>query len=116
MTTRLVLTLVAFGLVACAEAPMQTASQATDILSEPYPEEQVKVKGLLEDISDAVRRKDLDRLESYHLYGPKFTKFGPNDHLDRQDAAAARADERGMSSLKAIHPTLSDVRVDVFGA
>jgi hypothetical protein len=37
-------------------------------------------------ILDAVTAKDFDPLVSYHLAGPKFTKFDDIEPLDRQDA------------------------------
>lgn len=50
--------------------------------------QQARVKQRLEEVFHAAETKDLPRLDSYHWYGPHFTKFagtGP-----RQDAATAR--------------------------
>ena len=59
---------------------------SADILTEPYVDSQKAVAARLEEILDACRVKDFDRLVAYHLAGPKFTKFDDAEPLDRQDA------------------------------
>lgn len=39
------------------------------------PKEAREIASRLQEIIDACQKKDFDRLERYHLYGPKFTKF-----------------------------------------
>jgi len=63
---------------------------------------------------DAAERKELDRVDSFHLYGPKFSKFDESG-LSRQDAAASQATERrGLAAVKAFKATIEDLKVDVF--
>jgi len=59
----------------CASAPRGKAAAE-------QPKEAREIAGRLLEIMDACEKKDFERLESYHLYGPKFTKFfdgGPPD-------------------------------------
>src|ERR1043166_9380452 len=50
---------------------------------------QTEVKERLALIFNAAETRDLDRLDSYHWYGPHFTKF-TSSARNRLDAAAAR--------------------------
>lgn len=78
--------------------------------------EQAQVARRIQEIMDAAQRKDIDRLESYHLYDPRFSKFDDFEPLERQDAEVARQLEReAITGLKAFEPTVSDLKVDVFG-
>lgn len=71
------------------------------------------MKQRLAEIFDAAETKDLPRLDSYHWYGPHFTKFagtGP-----RQDAATARQGEhQGLSALTGLKLRAEDLQIDVF--
>ena len=87
-----------------------------DVINEAYPDEQAKVEQRIRDIWSAVQNKDVDRLESYHLFGPKFTKFDDFEPLERQDAETTRRLEReAFTGVKAFVPNVTDLKVDVFG-
>ena len=87
-----------------------------DVINETYPEEQAKVEQRIQDIWSAVQNKEVDRLESYHLFGPKFTKFDDFEPLDRQDAETTRRLEReAITGVKAFVPNVTDLKADVFG-
>jgi ketosteroid isomerase-like protein len=87
-----------------------------DVLNETYPEEQAKVEQRIRDIMSAMENKALDRLESYHLFGPKFTKFDDFEPLDRQDAETTRRLEReAFAGAKEVVTNVTDLKVDVFG-
>lgn len=60
-------------------APSATAPRR-DIINEMYPDEQARVEQVLRAALDAGQKRELDRLDSYHLYGPKFTKFDDGDN------------------------------------
>jgi hypothetical protein len=88
---RQLLPVVAILLVGCATAP--TAKLTAD-----HPDEQAQIRRRLDEIFDAGKKKDLDRLDGYHFYGPKFTKFAA-ETPGRQDATAARQGEHdGLGS------------------
>jgi ketosteroid isomerase-like protein len=87
-----------------------------DVINETYPEEQAKVEQRIKDIMSALENKALDRLESHHLFGPKFTKFDDFEPLDRQDAETTRRLEReAFAGAKEVVTNVIDLKVDVFG-
>jgi ketosteroid isomerase-like protein len=90
-------------LTACATAPPRASASSAN--------EQVRQR--LTEIFHAAETKDLPRLDSYHWYGPHFTKFagtGP-----RLDAAAAREGEhKGLSALAGLKLTAENLQIDVF--
>ncbi len=96
-------------------APGCAAERAVDRSVESR-EDEAQVRRRLEEVFDAAEKKDLDRLDSYHLYGPRFTKFAESGSLVRQDASAAREGEhRGLTATGGLSMEASDVKVDVFG-
>src|SRR5262245_51820830 len=77
---------------------------------------QQQVERTLRDIMEAARRKDLDRIEAFHLYGPKFTKFDDWEPLDRQDAEQCRRSEReGLEAAETAEFSFGNLKVDIFG-
>lgn len=94
----------------------QTGADVTSALDDPRPDLQREVTAMLHDLLEAVRDRDVDRLESLHRYGPKFTKFDDFEPLHRQDAETCRLAEReGIEGLDEADFTLRDLQVDVFG-
>ncbi len=93
-----------------------TTAQHASILTEPYPSEQLEVERRVEDIMSAARTQAIDELESYHAFGPKFTKFDDFEPLERQDGETTRRLEReAILGVKEFDPRLVDPKVDVFG-
>jgi len=91
------------------------ATQTTADLREDSPEERAHLERQLRDILDASAQKDLDRLDSYHLYGPKFTKFAASSP-DRLDANAARKGEHdGLASIENLKLQAEFLKIDLFG-
>jgi ketosteroid isomerase-like protein len=79
------------------------------------PKEAREIAGRLLEIMDACEKKDFERLESYHLYGPKFTKFS-TESAGRLDADVARKGERdGLSAVNGLTMRTDDLKIDVFG-
>jgi ketosteroid isomerase-like protein len=101
----LVLAVVVAG---CASAPPPN-------LDAEYPAEKVQIQDRLREIFDAAAKPDLPRLDSYHFYGPKFTKF-PAAPAGRQDAAIARKGEHdGLGAIRALTMQAADLKIDIFG-
>ncbi len=93
------------------------AVQERSILIEQYTSEQEAVERRLAEIISAARRKAIDELESYHAFGPKFTKFDDFEPLERQDAGATKRLEReAILGVQEFSPEVVDLKVDVFGA
>ena len=90
----------------CASGPRGKVQQ---------PREAREIAGRLLEIMDACEKKDFVRLESYHLYGPKFTKFS-TESAGRLDAEPARKGERdGLSAVNGLSMRADGLKVDVFG-
>src|SRR5882724_6848659 len=93
--TRLFASSALAGLLATGCASPRTADLQAD-----YPEERAQIERRLQEVIVAAESKDFARLDSYHLYGPKFTKFSGSSS-QRLDAAAGRKGEHdGLGSSK----------------
>ena len=80
-----------------------------------YSKEQAQIRRRLDEIIGAAEKKDFERLDSYHLYGRKFTKFSP-EAPGRQDAEAARKGEHdGLAAATDLGMKADDLKIDVFG-
>ncbi len=91
------------------------ASRPSNRLTGDQPEAQAQIITRLNDIFDAAEKKDFARLDSYHLYGPKFTKYAP-EASGKLDAAAARQGEHdGLSRANGLSMNAEDLKIDVFG-
>ena len=89
---------------------------APNVISETYPGEQKQVAKRVHEIMAAVRARDIDLLESYHLWGPKFTKFDDWEPLSRQDAETTKQIEReGIGGAASFTADASQLKADVFG-
>jgi ketosteroid isomerase-like protein len=87
-----------------------------DMITMQYPEEQKKIERIVHEMFDAARQKDFDKLESFHLKGPKFTKFDDWEPLSRQDAETAMKAERdGFTQVSDFNAEVQDFKADVFG-
>ena len=77
--------------------------------------QQAEIRGVLNQIMDACEKKDLTRLDSYHLYGPKFTKFDTASR-GRLDAVASRtAEHNGLTAANDLHMQADDLDIEIFG-
>jgi hypothetical protein len=103
---------------AAALASMLASCRApgpVDVAKEPFPEAQKEVERALLELLTAAEKKELERLESMHLYGPKFSKW-EGKVPGRLDAEATRRAERTwLEAITAFRPAVEDLKVDVFG-
>lgn len=89
---------------------------AADIISEQYEASQAVIAARIDDIFAAAAAQDLDRLSSFHLQGPKFSKFDDEPPLDRQDIATAmRREAEQFTRVSGFDVDVQDLKVDVFG-
>jgi len=108
-----IVVLLAVTFFSCNE--MESKATKLDVISEAYPAEQEKIKMTLTHIFDLAKAKELDSLESYHLYGTKFTKFDDGGLPARQDAETAKKTERELfSAVSEFSYNLEDPKIDVF--
>ena len=86
----------------------------SDIVNTTFPEAQAQIRRRLDEIWAAARSRDFERLESFHLYGPKFTEF--KDGKPRGDARSCAAGERAIfSMLEAPAVDMNDLVIHVYG-
>lgn len=96
---------------------MTTDTISRSILTDPFPEAQAAIAARLDEILDACRVKDFDRLAAYHLSGPKFSKFDDVEPLDRQnDDIGMRSEVEQFSAIEDLDAHLDDLKIDVLGA
>jgi ketosteroid isomerase-like protein/catechol 2,3-dioxygenase-like lactoylglutathione lyase family enzyme len=82
-------------------------------LSASSEEEQIRRR--LQEILAAAQNKDFAPLDSYHLYGPKFSKF-TGSSPDRLDADAARKGEHeGLGAAQHLNMRADALKIDLFG-
>jgi ketosteroid isomerase-like protein len=93
------------GCASTRVAPPQADSQA----------QQKQVEERLAEILNAAETRDFSRLDSYHWYGEKFTKFGsgPGKRLDAE--AAREGEHNGLRAATGLKLRADDLKVDVFG-
>jgi hypothetical protein len=97
-------------LLASCRAPAPVDSSRASVL-----ESQREVERTLRELLAAAERKDFVKLEAFHLYEPRFSKWDTRGAV-RMDAEASRREERvGIESLEAFRPGVEDLKVDVFG-
>jgi ketosteroid isomerase-like protein len=93
----------------CASLALSSVAWAGD------SDEQTKIGKTIDEILDAAQKKQLDRLDAFHAYGPKFSKF-EDDGAGRQDAALGKKGEHdGLAAVKSFNAKVSDLKIDVFG-
>ena len=78
-------------------------------------EAQAQIERRIQEIFAAAQGKDFNRLDSYHLYGPSFTKF-TGSSPERLDAVTARKGEHdGLGAINGLKMRADGLKVDVFG-
>lgn len=90
------------------------ASVHTDNPEVSSAQEQAQIRQRLQEVLTAAESKDFNRLDSYHLYGPKFTKF-TGSSPDRLDAASGQKGEHdGLGAAKGLKMRADSLKIDVF--
>jgi len=85
-----------------------------DIVSDTFPDAQTAIRRRLDEIWATCAKRDFERLESFHLYGPKFTEF--KDGKPRGDAHTCAAGERAFFGMvEAPTVDMKDLAIHVFG-
>jgi ketosteroid isomerase-like protein len=92
---------------------MQNAQ--ANIVNDTFPEAQAQIRKRLDEIWSIAAGRDFEGLESFHLYGPKFTEF--KEGKPRGNAKTCAAGERAFFAMIEV-PTvdMKDLVVNVFGA
>jgi ketosteroid isomerase-like protein len=103
--------MIGLAVLACAGCASIPSSQS----STADAQKKTQIQLVLNQVIDACEKKELNRLDSYHLYGPRFTKFDIVSAL-RLDAASARQGEHnGLTAAKDLRMQAEDLDIEVFG-
>lgn len=86
----------------------------SDIIHDSFSDAQAAIRRRLDELWVTCAKRDFERLESFHLYGPKFTAF--KDAKPRDDAHACAAGERAFfAMIEGPTVDMKDLAVNVFG-
>jgi ketosteroid isomerase-like protein len=105
-------TILALGLLLAV--PATATPRQGDVALDTYPEAQAQIRKRLDEIWATLASKDVAKLESFHLYGPKFTsfKFGQV----RGDGDANRKGEKEFAAvLTDSKVEMKDLAIAVYG-
>jgi len=98
-----------FLVASCASVPTG-ASHANE--TEEHAKKEIERR--LNEVFAACEKKDFDRLEGYHLYGPKFSRYS-GSLPERLDADKTRKLEHdGLASLDGLKMQAVGLKIDVF--
>ena len=109
ITVGILIAIVSVGLLGCQE-------KKRDIVKDMYPEEQKKLESIVNDIYVTAKKKDLARLDAFHLDTPKFSKFEQMGVFERRNLQETTKSENDIfSALSKYDYEVQDFRADVFG-
>ena len=113
MKTRLTLALIMIsGLLINASGQKK---QKVDLINDEFPEAQQEVMETFGAIAQSIKDGDIDKLISFHAYGPKFTEF--KDGAPRNGGEANEAYERNLfgSVTEVVKFDAKDLKIAVYG-
>jgi len=89
-------------------------AQSANAVTNEYPTEKAEILRTWNEIAESVRTGDIDKLISFHAYGPKFTEF--KQGAPRNNGAENEAFERGVfgSVKKVVKLEAEDMKVAVY--
>lgn len=109
MKTRLTLTLIILGLL------FTSCHAQVDLINDEFPEAKKEVMETFGAIAQSIKDKDLDKLISFHAYGPKFTEF-KNGELRNGDKANEEHERNVFGSVsEVIKFDAKDLKIAVYG-
>ena len=101
----------------CKDDPASPAKEEdlSSLLNDEFPEAKQEVIDTFVGIAQSIKDGDMDKLISYHAYGPKFTEF--KDGAPRNGGAANETYERGLfgSVTEVVSFDAKDLAVAVYG-
>ena len=87
----------------------------TDLINDEFLDAKQEVMETFGAIAQSIKDKDLDKLISFHAYGPKFTEFKNGEH--RNGGVANEAHERNVfgSVSEVVKFDANDLQIAVYG-
>ena len=98
----------------CNDDPVSNEGK-TDLITNDFPEAEAEVMQTFVDIAQSIKDGDIDKLISFHAYGPKFTEF--KDGAPRNGGEANEAYERNLfgSVTEVVKFDAKDLKIAVYG-
>ena len=104
-------------IIGCKDDPLSSTDELTtvDLIYEEFPEAKQEVLDTFAGIAQSIKDGDIDKLISYHAYGPKFTEF--KDGAPRNGGAANETYERNLfgSVTEVVKFDAKDLKIAVYG-
>lgn len=110
MKTRLAITL-----LICTGLLLSNCKSKIDLVNDEFPEAKQEVLETFGEIAKSINEGDLDKLISFHAYGPKFTEFKNGE--PRNGGAANETHERSVfgAVTEVVKFDAKDLQVAVYG-
>ncbi len=104
-----------FGMTSCEGRNSKVEESKLDLITTEFPEEKQEVMETFGAIAQSIRDGDMDKLISFHAYGPKFTEFKNGE--PRNGPAANEAHERSVfgAVTEVVKFDAKDLRIAVYG-
>ena len=116
-TKATLITIMLFGLLftSCSKEETPEVEVKVDLVNEEYPEKKQEVIDTFVAIARSIKDGDVDKLISYHAYGPKFTEFKNGE--PRNGDQANETHERNVfgSVTEVVAFNANDLQVAVYG-
>ena len=118
MKTRLAIAIIGIFLLASTGCKGQTSNVETvevDLINDEFPEAKKEVMETFGAVAQSIKDGDLDKLISFHAYGPKFTEFKNGE--PRNGGEANEAHERNVfgSVTEVVKFDAKDLQIAVYG-
>ncbi len=86
-----------------------------DLLNDEFPEAKAEVMGVMEELKQTIKDRNLDKLNIGHGYGPKFTEFKNGER--RNGAKENEEHERGIfgNVTEVVKFDYDDLKIAVYG-
>lgn len=111
-----VTTLIIFGILALANTPkIQAQDVKIDLLNEEFPEAQKEIIETFGAIAQSLKDGDMDKLISFHAYGPKFTEFNKGEPRVGGEANESFEREVFGAVTEVVKFDAKDMQIAVYG-
>lgn len=118
MKTKLTFVLIMISgilITGCTQKEQTVEKVKIDIINDEFPEAQQEVMETFGAIAQSIKDGDMDKLISFHAYGPKFTEF--KDGAPRNGGEANEEYERSLfgSVTEVVKFDAKDLKIAVYG-
>ena len=118
MKTKMTIVLImisGFLITGCTQKEQQVEEVKIDIVKDDFPEAQQEVMETFGAIAQSIKDGDMDKLISFHAYGPKFTEF--KDGAPRNGGEDNETYERQLfgSVTEVVKFDAKDLQIAVYG-